>query len=278
VKQFRVEDDYRPVGWIGNVPVHVTTLLVAGHAAAMVVSAFLGGAGLDRMIFTPEGVWERHTFWTPLTYAFLHSPSLGFVLGMLMLFWFGREVERFLGRTRYAALYAALILVPPLVLLMIPPLANGSLAGAWLAHFGVFAAFAMLYPRAELFFSLQARWVALVIGGITLLEAIYARSGTQLLAFSATLATAWCGLNLAGFVIWPLGRELPKLRGRPVLTVLATPKPRKRPRASAPPEDPEAAINQLLDKISRDGFASLSAAERAELGRLREALLSKERV
>ena len=43
-------------------------------------------------------------FWQLVTYAFVHPPSglLWFAIEMYMLFAFGREVERFIGRRAFS--------------------------------------------------------------------------------------------------------------------------------------------------------------------------------
>ena len=69
-----------------------------------------------------------------------------------MLFVFGREVERFIGRRAYIALYVVLLITPPALLTIwgllaaVLSLPSGSSA----LHFGVFVAFATIYPRVEL--------------------------------------------------------------------------------------------------------------------------------
>jgi membrane associated rhomboid family serine protease len=276
VKQFRVEDDYRPLAWIGQLPIHATTLLVILHSAAMVAGVFAPQSWTRRMVFRPGEFLGDGAVWTPLTYAFLHAPSLYFVIGLLMLFWFGREVERFVGRARFLGLYAALLLLPPLALLPLVGVPSAALAGAWYVHFGVFTAFALLYPRAELLFGIQARWFALVLGAISLLQAIAARSAADAITLVVSTVAAWGVLTHAGFMLWP--RRDGFFEPHPRRRDLRPPKPRAR-RGPEPAEtvDPEAAMDRLLEKISQGGIGSLTAAERRELDRLREALLSKGR-
>ena len=96
-------DDYRPVAWMGRYPVDVTTMLVGIHVACAVLTCLLVafGAGPSRIApVRQRGSFGRGQVWRIATYAFVHAPSalLWFAIEMYMLFVFGREVERFVGR------------------------------------------------------------------------------------------------------------------------------------------------------------------------------------
>ena len=105
-------DDYQPVTWVGRHPVachdaarrRCTSLLRSWPA-----SLGFGGAGiLDIWSFDSAQVWQRGEVWQIVTYAFVHAPSgalLWFAVEMYMLFVFGREVERFIGRRAFIILY-----------------------------------------------------------------------------------------------------------------------------------------------------------------------------
>src|SRR5438128_10367422 len=114
-------DDYRPVAWMGRYPVDVTTMLVVLHVAAAILTAILvaigGGSILAYLQFDSAAVWSGQV-WRLFTYAFVHAPSalLWFAVEMYMLFVFGREVERFIGRRTYIGLYVILLFAPALLL------------------------------------------------------------------------------------------------------------------------------------------------------------------
>ena len=88
---------------------------------------------------------------------------------MYMLFAFGREVERFIGRRAFLVLYALLLLIPSVFLLFWGAWQRVGLAGSSAIHFGIFIAFATIYPNVELFLRIMAKWVALIfVGGYSL--------------------------------------------------------------------------------------------------------------
>src|SRR6266571_7381960 len=108
-------DDYRPVAWMGRYPVDVTTMLVGVHVAAAILAAILVAFGAGSILvylqFDSGAVWSGGQLWRLFTYAFVHAPSglLWFAIEMYLLFVFGREVERFVGRRAYIALYGFLL-------------------------------------------------------------------------------------------------------------------------------------------------------------------------
>src|SRR6266571_6272441 len=115
-------DDYRPVAWMGRYPVDVTTMLVGVHVAAAVFTAILVAVGASSVLtwlqFDSAAIWYGGQVWRLFTYAFVHAPSalLWFAIEMYLLFVFGREVERFIGRHAYIVLYAVLLIAPTIVL------------------------------------------------------------------------------------------------------------------------------------------------------------------
>src|SRR5256886_14741833 len=158
-------DDYRPVTWMGRYPVDVTTILVGIHVACAIVTAFLfaiGYAGIrNYAMFDSAQALLHAQVWRQVTYAFIQPPSgyalLWFAIEMYMLFFFGREVERFIGRRAYIWFYALLLFVPALILTVWGLGTRTGLAGSGALHFAVFAAFVTLYPNVQFFLRIPAR-------------------------------------------------------------------------------------------------------------------------
>ena len=160
-------DDYRPVAWMGRYPVDVTTMLVGIHVAAAILAAILyaivgmlGAASILAWLqFDSAALWSTGQVWRLFTYAFVHPPSalLWFAVEMYMLFVFGREVERFIGRRAYIALYVVLLLTLPALLTIWGVWQHSGLSGSVAIHFGIFVAFATIYPRVELLLRIQAK-------------------------------------------------------------------------------------------------------------------------
>jgi len=277
-------DDYRPVAWMGRYPVDVTTLLVAGHVTCAILTAFLfaiGSAGvLNYAMFDSAQIWMHAQIWRLVTYAFIHPPTgyalLWFAIEMYMLYFFGREVERFVGRRAYIWLYALLLLVPALILTLWGLNTRTGLAGSGALHFAVFAAFVTLYPNVQFFLRIPAKWVFLILAAIGTLSALAAHDWQDLIVFCVSIALAFFFIELNGagpeLVWWNTLRA--RFTPRPKYHVLPKPRPRQ---ASSRTEsdDGQASIDPILDKISKFGMGSLTASERRQLDRERERLLKK---
>lgn len=269
-------DDYQPVTWVGRHPVHVTTLLVAGHAFAAIVACFLGGAGiLGHLAFDSTLVWQGGEFWQLATYALVHSPStlLWFAVEMYMLFVFGREVERFIGRRAFIVLYLLLLLAPT-VLLALWGLSNPSfIAGSAALHFGIFIAFVTIYPSVDLLLRIQAKWVALALAAISTLQLLAYRQWSSMAVLWVTIAAAFFFIRLRGIgpeLVWWSDLKS-RWQPKPKFQVV----PRSAPRRAAEPENVHESIDPVLEKISKQGINSLTASERKALDRARTRLLKK---
>ncbi|MEO7932894.1 MAG: rhomboid family intramembrane serine protease [Chthoniobacterales bacterium] len=259
-------DDYIPLAVVGKFPIYATELLVGIHVFTMVVFALwagisglpMGSTTLDfYTAYSPAFIVEKLQVWRLVSYSIQNYPSLGFALGMLMLWWFGREVEKFYGRRNFLISYAVLILAPALIGLLF----HFPLQGPSEAHFAIFIMFAATYPGVLLLFNIQAKWMAWVYIGIFTLIHLANRnlSGLALLWLMAFLGygltrylgrSEWLPEGLQGM--------LPSF-GKPAFTVVRDEPPAERT------DDPVSSIDPILEKIARSGLSSLSAKEHAAL-------------
>jgi rhomboid family protein len=272
-------DDYRPVAWMGRYPVDVTTMLVVLHVAVAILTAVLVAFGASSVVaflqFDSAEVWYGGQVWRLLTYAFVHAPSglLWFAIEMYMLFVFGREVERFIGRRAYLVLYLVLLVAPTAVLTIWGLWQRSALAGSPALHFGIFVAFATIYPRVELFLRIMAKWIALILAGVYTFQLLAYHAWTDLVVVWTSIGAAFLFIELRG-----AGPELAwwsnvkaRCGPKPKIRVLQ----RTQMRRPAEPDDVYASIDPILDKISKFGIGSLTANERRQLNRERERLLKK---
>jgi len=275
-------DDYRPVAWMGRYPVDVTTMLVGVHVAAAILAAILvafsAGSILAYLQFDSAAVWYGGQVWRLLTYAFVHWPSglLWFAVEMYMLFVFGREVERFIGRRAYMALYLILLVAPAVLLTVWGLWQRSALAGSPALHFGIFIAFATIYPRVELFLRIMAKWVALILAAVYTFQLLAYHAWSDLVVVWTSIGAAFLFIEFRGagpeLAWWNTLKE--RLGPKPKYHVL----PKMRPRSASgrtEPDDIYTSIDPILDKISKFGIGSLTPSERRQLNRERERLLKK---
>ena len=271
-------DDYRPVTWMGRFPVDVTTILVAVHVVVAILTCLVvaagGGAVLNFMLFDSARVLGAGQIWRLGTYAFVHSPSmlLWFAIEMYMLFVFGREVERFIGQRAYIALYALLLFVPSFVLTVWGLGQRTGLAGSLALHFGIFIAFATIYPSAELLLRITAKWSAVILGAIYVLQLLAYNAWTDLAVLLTSIAVGFFFVRLRGVgpeLVWWENLKA-RLQPKPKFKVVPKPTPARRD-----DDDISESVDPILDKIAKSGIGSLTPSERRILDRARDRLLKE---
>jgi membrane associated rhomboid family serine protease len=264
---------------MGRYPVDVTTMLVGLHIACAILTALifaLGQSGaINYFMFDSTEVWSGGQIWRLFTYAFIHSPSalLWFAIEMYMLFVFGREVERFIGQRAYIGLYLVLLLFPAVVLGLWGLWTRTAMAGSGPLHFGIFVAFATIYPSVELFLRIMTKWVVLVLAAIGTLSALAAHDWQMLVVLWTSIGAAFLFLEARGAgpeLAW-LENFKSSLRPKPKFHVVQ----KSSARRVVEPEDVIASVDPILDKIAKSGIGSLTAGERQTLDRARNRLLKK---
>ena len=273
---FAPNEDQQPLFTLRGYPVFATYFIVLVYAATMIVATVAGpaaiGAAASMLGFASEQV-HRGQVWRVLSYGLVNPPSISFVIDMIVIVWFGRELEKFFGRKAFLQFYGLLYLVTPVAFTALGLIRPMSLVGET-GGFALFIAFATLYPGALMFLRFPAAAVAALLVAIYSLLALYYRDLVGLLAL-------WINVGFAfAFVRYAQGRiELPSFAmpgfgRRPKLRVLPSPQSRTRDVADV---DSLTEMDAILDKIARSGMASLTAKERARLEKGREALLKKDR-
>lgn len=294
---FRIGEE-EPLFHVGDFPVRMITLLVALHSAAMIAVTILlasgHGALADLLAYSSAAVAQGQV-WRLFTYAFVAGPSVWFLLEMLMLWYFGREVENGLGWKRFAVLYAGLILIGPMLLQAFGYAGRPqTLAGVQEVNFAVFAAFTAMHPAARFFFGVAARWVFLGLLAISALQLLADHQGPRVVVLLATSFLALLLMKRAGFtepllgisLSWKLLWRTSATQGFSVMSgglsssgAASASKRRGAATSGAEPSaefHPEQEMDLLLEKISRKGIGSLDATELATLEKARRTLLQRE--
>lgn len=201
--------------------------------------------------------------WQLLTYGFLHSVTdIGHILGnMLMLYFFGTMLEQTLGSRRFLIAYVSAQLVGA-AFFLVPAWLGSSRAialGASGAVYGVMIAVATLRPKQLvflLFIPITMKVLALIILGLTLFGALRSfKDGDDGIAHM---------VHLGGIAYGFLAVRTRLVFKDPVETVRVH-------RALAEVEQAgadEVRMDQLLEKIHREGMGSLSKSEREFLKRV----------
>lgn len=213
-------------------------------------------------------------WWQFLTAGFAHSPTnfQHILFNMFGLFIFGRDVEETYGSKEFLRLYLVMVVFASIVWTVVNSVAGtpafAAAYGASGAIAGVVILYALTFPQRTilLFFVIpMPAWLfGLMFVGLDMFGAF--GGGDRSIAYSMHLAGAAFafvyhqrGWNLTRLTA---GRfALPTFRSKPRLRV-HTPEPDSEPE---PQSDLTAEVDRILEKIYRDGEASLTAKERKTL-------------
>jgi membrane associated rhomboid family serine protease len=269
---YDTQEEQQPITWFRGQPVYATHFIVLGFVVSMLATSILMFAKATTLLgwlaFDSVAVL-RGELWRVLSYGLINPPSLWFAVNMLMLVWFGRELEKFFGRTRFLWLFGSLYLLKPVLFTLIglwtPTDFYGQSGG-----FALFVAFATLYPNAVMLFNLLAKWVAIILVGLYALMALSSRDWISLVSLLASVGFAHAYVRYQqGILTFPtlrLPRRQPRLHVVPDADEPAhRPAPKNISAGSAKPIISTSEMDALLDKIARSGMKSLTADERERL-------------
>ncbi len=268
------------IGWI--ILINVIVYLADGFMTTEKVHTFEGVAVSvpshpvnDALALHASDLARPWLWWRLLTYGFAHDsyPAIGHILfNMLGLFFLGPPIEQRYGKREFLRLYLALIVFSGLIwasvalLRGVPP--QVGVVGASGAVVGVVLLFALNYPRQTVYLYMLFPVPAWVIGVVIVLADLYGALNPARgmhIAVEAHLA----GAALA-ILYWRFGWNFTRLTDKLALGKLFERRPRlKVHRPDDAPGDQDAAagdeIDRILEKIHREGEASLTRRERRTL-------------
>jgi len=285
-----------PFGKWKGIPIYLATILSAVLGAGIVVRAFLQSAAspfLSKLIFAlPMEDW---TGWLAvLTYPLMDKISFFTPFSIMVFYWLAVGIETHLGRSVLVKLLTIITLTPVAVSAVawwgfaiptyFPTFCLAGLYGTFLMAAALLIAFATLYPNSEFWGWVPFKFVAFACFVCGLLMAVAHHDWMSVAALTLSCLAAFLFIRQAveqeydDYV--PLGARLRAwFRPKPKFRVVQR---RRNPdealtRADFEDDEPESEMDALLDKIARNGLASLSPNERARLELAREELLKKDR-
>jgi len=266
-------------------------------SASVVLMAVIGAAFVLQQIPSVDFIYERLALsaeglragcvWQLLTFQFLHAGVWHLAGNLLGIWFFGRFIEMRLGAGNFLKLYFATGLAGGLLQgllgLAFENRFGGPVIGASAGVIGLFAAFAMLEPDAEilLWFILPVKARYFLIFSLVVAVVFIVMPSAGGIAHAAHLGGLLIGV---AFIRWEWFTKSLRLRPRraaarpPELARTASASGSFWQRPSAPAESesvpPEEFISRevdpILDKISAHGIQSLTARERKILEAARQ--------
>jgi membrane associated rhomboid family serine protease len=253
----------RPTGWSSRLPfadspypwtLRIVVLNLAVFGLKMLLVRSAGAQYIESFFWLqPVRVLTQGMVWQLLTYMFFHAGLMHIGFNMFLLWMMGREVELTLGSAAFLRLYFVSGIVAGLFSL---PMLGANVLGASGAVLGILAAYGSLFPdRIILAFMIIPMKVKHFIWVVAALDLYGAIVGTGNIAHLAHIGGLITGLLMIK-------------RGwyrKPILDIEGR---RRRSSMKRLKEDRER-INELLDKVSREGLDSLSKSERTFLESMR---------
>ena len=233
--------------------------------------------------------------WRIVTWPLVNEPSIWAVVSLALLWYFGSEIERLLGRNRFAIFLLLVTVIPGVVgtLIDLPQ------AGIRPIEMAVFLLFVVEYPFVRFFFGIPAWAIGAVILGIEILQ-LLERAQREGDRCSCSWSSPWRRSRRARWACCSTCRGFRRCRsaaavragsggrsrragrgssgGGDVVAGPWTSATRSGPTGSAPlPQPPVSSadvaadqreLDALLDKISDAGMDGLSADEKRRLNEL----------
>ena len=279
---FNVSRDHSGDAWfrLGKLDVTSTMLVVLIGAVGVVASAFapvLYQVGR----FVPAEVLQGQV-WRAVTWPFVDGISLWTILTLVLLWYFGRDLENQVGRRPMMSLYVALWAILTVVAFVVGlAMGGGAMAGLRSIQFIVLLLWIAEYPRRPFFFGIPAWVVGAVLVALQVLSYIAIRDLAGLASLVVTFFVAAVVARRFGLLSdlsWLPGRRgsAPRIRQgggvrAPQAAAPRTPRAaRAEQKAAARQASDHERMDALLEKISEQGIHSLTPAERKELEALRE--------
>jgi hypothetical protein len=278
---------------IGTLDVGTTILAILLSVGGMFLWA-ISRTLWENLVLFPDEV-RGGEIWRIVTWPVANQPSIWTVISLAIFWYFGREVEGMVGRTRFAVLLLLLTVIPGVfgVLLDI------TIFGIEPVELAVFLIFIAEYPYIRFFFGVPAWAIGAVIVGIQILQYLGTRDEERIILLFVSIATAALtarSMGLAQSLPWIPKIPLPGSGGgsrrrrsspRGGGDVVAGPwsaSSRGGPTRGAPlPQPPpptasdhdQAELDNLLDKISANGMDGLTADEKRRLNELSKRLRNR---
>ncbi len=222
----------------------------------------------------PDGVLGRFRVWQLLTATFIHAGFIHILFNMWFLYMFGRVLEEIIGRRDFLAFYLAAGLLGSVCYVAWAAISGtpAPSVGASGSVVGVVVLYAFFRPRQLIYvwgvIPLQVRWLAILFVGTDLLllfesknsdVAHCAHLGGALFAVLYRYVDLRIARVLSLFGGFKRGKSMPQpLTGERILDEPFGPRMPEYGDMDAV----ERRVDDLLNKISKNGIASLSDEER----------------
>lgn len=264
VSPYATEDTWFCIGRL-----QVTSTIAVVLLGAVGMLAWVFNTSLPNYLLYAPQLLSSGQVWRVFTWPLADGISLWSILNLVLLWYFGRDLESRLGKVKMAWLYGGIWLALTLATSVTGFLLTGAYAaGLQMVEFVILLVWIAEYPTRRFFFNIPAWVFGAVIVGLQVLQYIGYRMWPMLV-----------NLLLSLILVAMVARALGLLESYPWIPGAGSSRPRQA-KAHRPSRAQQRAHNrrlsddermdELLDKINAQGIHALTKSERAELMKLRE--------
>ncbi|MDP8218030.1 MAG: rhomboid family intramembrane serine protease [Candidatus Theseobacter exili] len=219
-----------------------------------------------------DAVFLKGMLWQLVTYTFVHSGIFHLLFNLLVIWMFGTEVEETLGTRSFLIFYFLVGACSGLLACVISWGNPAIIVGASGSVFGIFTAYAVLFPERLitllLFFvmpvSMKAKYLVAILGGMELLFILSnPLGGVARFAHLGGIFFGFLFIRKEELFVGILRKV--RMRKRPKLRIVIKSNFNQEQYISEK-------IDPLLDKIAKRGMKSLTRKERKKLQQARDKL------
>ena len=237
-------------------------ILVSVNFGIFILQTLSGTENLLFQLFglVPKLVWSQQMIWQPFTYLFFHGGVWHVLINMFVLWMFGSELERLWGKNRFLKYYFLTGVGSGIVTMLFGLNSTVAIVGASGAVYGVLLAYGLTYPNRTIYLygiiPIKSIWFVIGIGIIAFFSSF--DDGSQISHLT----------HLSGMVIgyFMLKRSIRwkdlwfRIRKKTVEFQI-----QQKERKTSKRQRIERDLNQILDKIHRDGLENLTPEEQERL-------------
>lgn len=265
---------------VGTVDVDTTSIVAGLSLLSFFVFAAEGNGGpIARLLRFESGKVLNGEIWRLITWPIPNTPGIWQLLTIIIFYFLASQIERSLGRVRFAWFLAVLTVAPSLFLTITDLVSSieGSASGLDILELGVLVAFVAYLPGVKFFFGIPGWVLVVVILALQVLDLAGLRAWYALLFLAVVVVTALLEIKAVGLaedVAWIPKIPLPASMGGDPYRSQANPRQKKSKKTklkavptSNPLEDQlqQIEIDDILDQVAENGLDSLSKLQRKKL-------------
>ncbi|MEA1986007.1 MAG: rhomboid family intramembrane serine protease [Candidatus Marinimicrobia bacterium] len=216
----------------------------------------------------PRYTWSKLHFWQPFTYMFLHGNFWHIALNMFGLWMFGTELEIMWGKREFLKFFFITGIGAGIISVIINPSSTIPIIGASGAIYGILLAYGMQFPERIVYiyglFPIKTKYFVIIFGGIEFLASI--GPNTDGIAHFAHLSGMIIGFIYLRYFrrgnynyrksIWQDWKNM-------LNEIIIYFKSKKDKNYKSKKSQME--IDEILDKLSKEGYDKLTKEEKEKL-------------